>query len=467
MWALENGNNVFIFAGYHSINLAQNMTDIIFQQLEGLCFYYWKTHNIILHVHSPIYGGGLYNSITAGFYNKSAECWTALFNTYPIDVVFAGHIATDIISADESTVVTYDTSVNASGFITHHILTGQHMEQRVPNPAHRFGSRKMTFTSGSTNLRVQMRDHDEATFIDPKELNITLRFPALFGKRMEEVGHNVSAFAPFTTATRRGAIGLTEENSTGDTLVDTRKLVDDVQLVDAFAGDVPSTAELLYKATLPGGYVADADYDINGNNAGGAVMWGARKLNSSDTDEEAGFILYGSNADGTERELIRPYPGGKHVMKNDAYLSSEKFPMWKASKTDSTARQNVGCITGYGAAAYDDFLQFNPTTDLITCIHPGVYSVDGFFNFAGGDGVDALVLLAYRRSRGGTETSFDVIEVNLKKSASTDRQPASLPPGSIGLLAGDTPGLYISGWASGSTVTIARVMFRGALIRVG
>jgi len=52
-------------------------------------------------------------------------------------------------------------------------------------------------------------------------------------------------------------------------------------------------------------------------------------------------------------------------------------------------------------------------------------------------------------------------------AGANDRQPISLPPGLIGALAGDTLGIYVSGWASGSTVTIARVMFRGTLIRVG
>ena len=467
VWALENGNNVFIFAGYHSINLAQNMAAIVFDQLEKLCFYYWKTHNIILHVHAPLFNSGLFNSTTAGFFNRPPSRWTALLETYPIDVVFAGHNATDIISADEATVVTYDTSTNGSGHVTHHILTGPHLEQRVPTPGFRYGSRKMTFTYGSLNLRVQMRDHDLGTFVPGKELNIPLRFPALFGKRMEEVGHTVSAFAPFTTATRRGAIGLTEGNATPYNPVDTRKLVDDIAWIEAFAGDLPSTAELLYKITLPGQQAADSEYDNNGNNVGGSLLFGGRRLNSDDFDKEAGFVIYGSNPDGTEREIMRPYPGGKHVTKGDVYFTSDKWPMWKATKTDSTPRQNDGYITGFGAAAYDDFLQFNPATGLITCVHPGVYSVDGFFNFAGGDDVDDLLTLSYRRNRGGTETSLDIIEVNLKKSGSTARQPVSLPPGMIGLLVGDTLGLHISGWASGSAVTIARVMFRGQLIRMG
>ena len=467
VWALENGNNVFIFAGYHSTNLAQNMAEAVFEQLERLCHVYWKTHNIFIHVHAPLANSGLFRSTEAGFQNKPTTRWAALLDTYPIDVVFAGHNALDIISADEITEITYGTSTNSSGFVTHHILTGPHMEQRAAVPAYRFGSRKAIFAYGSNQLTVRMRDHDNAAWIDEKELTIALRFPALFGKQMREVGYNSASFAPFDTATRRVVIGLTDGNNTGTNTVDTRKLFDKATWIDAFGGDVPSTAEFLQEVQLPGGYVADASYDNNGNNVGGKVLYGARKLNSDDVDKESGFIIYATNPDGTEREVLRPYPGGKHVTKGDVYFTADKFPMWKATKTDSTARQADGYITGYGSAAYDDFLQFDPTTGLITCTHPGVYLVDGFFNFIGGDNVDDLVSLAYRRNRGGTETSFDVIEIQLKKAGANDRQPISLPPGMIGLLAGDTLGLYISGWASGSTVTIARVMFRGTLIRVG
>ena len=139
--------------------------------------------------------------------------------------------------------------------------------------------------------------------------------------------------------------------------------------------------------------------------------------------------------------------------------------MWKAPKTDSTPRQDDRYITGYGAAAYDDFAYFNPTTGLITFTHPSAHSIDGLLNFVGGDNVDDLVTIGYRRNRAGSETTVDALEI--QKARANDRQPISLPPGMIGAIAVDTPGIYISGWASSSTFTTARVMFRGRLIRAG
>lgn len=457
VYAITNGNMAYVFCGYETRGVFQQNSNTVLDTLEKILEQFQNSHNIFLFTHAPLLQSMLfdYNPSTDWFRLKPEDRWLSIFNTYKIDAHFCGHSATDIISADETTIKTYTSRTGTSGHLTHHILTGPHIERRHWNANHKLGGRTIFLTKDSSTVVVRMRDHQAKAWVDAKGINIQVRFPVKLNSVFED--KSIELKTPLIRGPLRILNGVGEGNESGTAWVQKRRFGLVSEWKDTFGGDVPEGAEHLIKIVGP---------NNNISTDGPSVMIGVSRLIDDDDNNRGGLVIYGSDQAGDEKLIVCENKLGQILFRDNYYPTSKLYPMWSVSYQGNMAAPAVDPYSViYTNSQYDDFTMVNINTGVMTCAHPGVYDVTACVQINGNaTAFEDVVSLRLVRTRGSQITYYGVSSYTLQGGNANSRQTLWCH-NKIGLLIDDTVEFQVVGWSATNKNTLVSATFSGTMVR--